>query len=199
MLSLSFISREFVLPHILVESIGVSELDSCGKIHSNYTGFIFTVYLVSSRKRRWIPSRISLLRQLFDAVNVIHSICTGSECSSYTLNNETDRSVLASQVGSIKRSDNALVTAWYRFNSTAGTKMPTTCVSKKRCNTHAPGWLNGTHPTPQEGIVDRRVCFHWNNNCCYWAITIEVRNCGLFYVYRLVKPPTYYLRYCVTK
>ena len=69
MLLLSFISREFVLPHILVESIGVSELESCGKIHSNYTGFIFTVYLVSSSKRRWIPSHISLLRQLFDAVN----------------------------------------------------------------------------------------------------------------------------------
>lgn len=203
MLLLSLISREFVLLHILVASIGVSELDSCGKIHSNYTGFMFTVYLVSSSKRRCIPSHISLLRQLFDALNkpqnVIHSICTGSECSSYTLNNETDRSVLASPVGSIRRSDDALVTAWYCFNSTAGTRIPNTCVPIHMCNTDAPGWLNEDHPTPQEGIVDRRVCFHWNSNCCNWAITIKVRNCGLFYVYRLVAPPTFYLRYCVTK
>ena len=69
MLLLSFISREVVLPHILVESVGVSELDSCGKIHSNYTGFMFTLYIVSSSKRRCIPSHISLLHQLFDAGN----------------------------------------------------------------------------------------------------------------------------------
>ena len=121
----------------------------------------------------------------------------GSECSSYTLNSETDRGVLASQVGSIK-CDWKLVTGWYRFNSTAGTKMPTTCVSEKKCNTHATGWLNGVHPTPQEGTVNRRVCFHWSSNCCNWEITIKVRNCGLFYVYRLVNPPNCHLRYCVT-
>ena len=45
-----YITRVRLL-HILVASIGVSELDSCGKIHSNYTGFMFTVYLVSSSKR----------------------------------------------------------------------------------------------------------------------------------------------------
>ena len=121
----------------------------------------------------------------------------GSECSSYILNNETDRGVLASQVGSIK-CDWGLVTGWYRFNSTAGTRMPTTCVSRYKCNTHATGWLNGTHPTPQESIVNRRVCFHWNSNCCNWDTTIKVRNCGLFYVYRLVNPPSCHLRYCVT-
>ena len=121
----------------------------------------------------------------------------GSECSSYILNNETDRGVLASQVGSIK-CDWGLVTGWYRFNSTAGTRMPTTCVSRYKCNTHATGWLNGTHPIPQEGIVNRRLCFHWNSNCCNWDTTIKVRNCGLFYVYRLVNPPNCHLRYCVT-
>ena len=76
--------------------------------------------------------------------------------------------------------------------------MPTTCVSKKKCNTHATGWLDGVHPTPQEGIVNRRVCFHWNSNCCNWEITIKVRNCGLFYVYRLVNLANCQLRYCVT-
>ena len=106
--------------------------------------------------------------------------------------------MLFPQVEAIHKCDNTLVTAWYRFNSTAGTKMPTTCVSKNRCNTHASGWLNGTHPTPQEGIVNRRVCFHWSSNCCNWDITIKVRKCGLFYVYRLVSPPYCSIRYCVT-
>ena len=129
---------------------------------------------------------------------LLNSTFIGSECSSYTLNNETDRSVLFAQVGAIYKCDKTLVTAWYRFNSTAGTKMPTTCVSKNKCNTHATGWLNGVHPTPQEGTVNRRVCFHWSSNCCNWEITIKVRNCGLFYVYRLVNPTSCHLRYCVT-
>ena len=127
---------------------------------------------------------------------LLNSTFIGSECSSYILNKETDRSVLFPKFG--YKCDTTLVTAWYRFNSTAGTKMPTTCVSKNKCNTHATGWLNGTHPTPQEGIVNRRVCFHWNSNCCNWAIKIKVRNCGLFYVYRLVNPAICQLRYCVT-
>ena len=129
---------------------------------------------------------------------LLNSTFIGSECSSYTLNNETDRSVLFAQVGAILKCDKTLVTAWYRFNSSAGTKMPTTCVSKNKCNTHATGWLNGVHPTPQEGVVNRRVCFHWKSNCCNWDITIRVRNCALFYVYRLVNPPQCQLRYCVT-
>ena len=120
------------------------------------------------------------------------------------MNSEADRGVLAPQVGSINfngsiKCDNALVTAWYRFNSTAGTRMPTRCVSKYKCNTHAPGWLDGANPTPQEGIVDRRVRFHWENDCCLFIATTSVRNCGLFYVYKLRKILFCHLRYCVTK
>ena len=77
--------------------------------------------------------------------------------------------------------------------------MPTTCVSTYRCNTHAPGWLYGAHPSPLEGIVQRYVCFHWVNHCCRFYMSISVRNCGLFYVYILRKLSNCYLRYCVTK
>ena len=74
--------------------------------------------------------------------------------------------------------------------------MPETCVPIRRCGTHAPGWLNGKHPTVAEGAVTRQVCYHWSNKCCMWENNIRVRNCGAFYVYELVKTPTYYLRYC---
>jgi len=123
----------------------------------------------------------------------------GAECNSYTLNEEVDRSVTHATVGSTYKCDSALVTAWYRFNSTAGSKMPTYCVASNKCNTHASGWLNGTHPTPKDSVVRRNVCFNWSGNCCNWQISISVRNCGLFYVYRLEKPPACHLRYCVTK
>ena len=129
-------------------------------------------------------------------VNFLHS--TGPECSSYTVNSEADRSVSFPKTAS-KCDRAALTPGWYRFNSTAGSKMPTACVPKYMCNTDATGWLNGVHPTLQDGVVRRNVCFHWNGNCCNWALTIKVRNCGLFYVYQLVKTPACHLRYCVTK
>ena len=126
------------------------------------------------------------------------SIFSGQECNSYILNEEIDRSVTHATTGSSHKCDKTLATGWYRFNSTSGFKMPTTCIASNKCNTHATGWLNGTHPSPQEGIVSRTVCFNWSGKCCNWQLVISVRNCGLFYVYNLTKTDTCKLRYCVT-
>ena len=85
---------------------------------------------------------------------------------------------------------------WYRFSGAAGNQMAETCVDFYRCGTSAPGWVNGSHPTVNEGAVQRRVCFGGHGNCCHFSTYIRVRNCGGFYVYQL-KPLTYCnLRYC---
>ena len=88
---------------------------------------------------------------------------------------------------------------WHRFMGAAGNSMPTSCVPKNRCGTHAPGWLSGGHPSEEQGVVTRKVCFHWNNNCCLWSVNIKVRNCGEYYVYQLLKTPVCNLRYCAEK
>ena len=85
---------------------------------------------------------------------------------------------------------------WHRFMGAAGTAMPTSCVPIHRCGTHAPGWLQGSHPTKEQGVVTRKVCFHWSGNCCKWSVNINVRDCGEFYVYKLPKSPVCSLRYC---
>ena len=85
---------------------------------------------------------------------------------------------------------------WFRFQGAAGTRMPTSCPPKYRCNTNAPGWLNGGHPTVANGKVTRQICFHWSSNCCYWSTNIEVRNCSSFYVYHFSGTPGCYSRYC---
>jgi len=64
------------------------------------------------------------------------------------------------------------------------------------CATAWPGWLNGTHPSVAEGAVQRTVCFGRHFSCCYFSTNITVRNCGGFYVYKLVPPPSCNLRYC---
>ena len=86
---------------------------------------------------------------------------------------------------------------WYRFSGAAGNQIAESCVDMFRCGTSSPGWLNGSHPTVNEGAVQRRVCFTYDSDCCFSSIYIRVRNCGGFYVYQL-KPTKPYRdsRYC---
>ena len=85
---------------------------------------------------------------------------------------------------------------WYRFSGAAGTQMPTSCVPIHYCGTHAPGWLSTAHPTRTGQVVNGKVCFHWSNKCCNWHANIQVKRCNGFYVYKLVKTPVCWLRYC---
>lgn len=86
---------------------------------------------------------------------------------------------------------------WYRFTGQGGVRMAETCVPVLRCNTAAPMWLNGSHPSSSEGIVSRTACAHWSDQCCRWSTEIQVKACpGGFYIYNLTAPPECNLAYC---
>ena len=119
-----------------------------------------------------------------------------SECFVYTSINDNSRSV--SSRGNVY-CDSGLTPNWYRFTTPRSNVMPETCVAKYHCNTNAPGWLSGPHPTVSEGIVTRQVCYNWNNNCCNWRNNIKVRNCSGFYVYELQRTTICHLRYCTSE
>ena len=74
--------------------------------------------------------------------------------------------------------------------------MPESCVPMYLCGTETTGWLNGKHPTVQEGVVSRQVCFHHGYDCCWRPKNIRIRNCGGFYVYELKDVPFCPSRYC---
>ena len=121
------------------------------------------------------------------------------ECSNYTFVNESNRAMTYADKSLGNLSDSKL-SGWYRFSGGAGTQMAEACPKMYSCSTNSSGWLNGTHPTVAEGIVQRKVCFlqsvsQFFNDCCNHSKNINVRNCGAFYVYRLV-PPDFYSRYC---
>ena len=124
------------------------------------------------------------------------SLLFASECRSYGTLNNADRKITYGNPHGY--CDNGIGSGWFRFQGSAGTRMPTSCPPTHRCNAYATGWMNGGHPTEAEGQVSRQVCFHWSSSCCYWSTTIYARNCGSFYVYYLSDTPTCSLRYCGT-
>ena len=117
------------------------------------------------------------------------------ECLSYNTLSEADRSKDFFNKKVVK-CDNLLSKGWYRFKGQAFDQMADKEVAKHHCGTHAPGYMTAGHPTVAEGVVSRKVCFHWTSGNCQWSATIRVRNCGAFYVYELYKPPGCSMRYC---
>ncbi|XP_067046780.1 uromodulin-like [Acropora muricata] len=118
-----------------------------------------------------------------------------SECASYFTLNASDRN---EDYRGRTKCDNKLETKWYRFQGQAGRKLATTCPQIHRCNTDIPGWMKGKHPNVEDGKVQRQVCFHGYNKCCFRSTTIDVRNCGAYFVYRLNKLSYCNSRYCGT-
>ncbi|CAH3133210.1 unnamed protein product [Porites lobata] len=118
-----------------------------------------------------------------------------SECQNYGSLYSYTRKITDSSGG---HCDNGIVPGWFRFEGSAGTRMPTSCPPRYRCGTQSTGWMNGGHPTVADGQVSRTVCFHWAAGCCQWSTNIKVRNCGSYYVYYLSGTPFCDLRYCGT-
>ena len=122
-------------------------------------------------------------------------LLSGDGCKNYKVLSEADRAQGNTLQNNLRCDDN-LVTGWYRFQGAAGDRMPNKCVLMYRCGTEHPAWLDGTHPTVAEGVVTRKVCYHYWGDCCYWSNIIKVKNCSTYYVYELQKPRSCNLRYC---
>ena len=76
--------------------------------------------------------------------------------------------------------------------------MPTTRVPAFRCGTDWSGWLDGSHPTVEDGEVQRKVCFSGRDTGCRYSNRISVKNCGSYYIYKLLKLSGCVARYCGT-
>ena len=90
---------------------------------------------------------------------------------------------------------------WYRFVGAAGTRMPTTRVEPYHCGTDWSGWIDGAHPTVEDGEVKRKVCFSNRPSetpLCKYSTTIFVKNCESYFIYKLVKLINCDSRYCAT-
>jgi hypothetical protein len=118
-------------------------------------------------------------------------IAPNPECSTYRTADQSWRNV--DSVGPVYCDSSVLsLPNWYRFVEPAGTRMPERPPGEYHCGTHAPGWLEGTHPTILGETRDIRVCFQWSGSTCLWSSTVRVTYCGGyddFYVYYLPTLP----------
>ncbi|CAF0729171.1 unnamed protein product [Adineta steineri] len=124
------------------------------------------------------------------------AITVAPQCNSYTLINDTTRSVNVTTSGNCDQSFFNSGAKWVRFVGVGGTQIPTRSVPIYRCNADAPGWYAGQMPTNPNTTKNGTVCFNWDSDNCNWDISISVTNCGSYYVYRLDAPPSCELRYC---
>ena len=124
---------------------------------------------------------------------------SADDCSNYSTLSDADRKrTHVTPQNSEGVCDDWLPEGWYRFVGAAGTKMPTTRVPAYRCGTDFSGWLNGAHPTVEDGEVQRNVCFSHRSTGCKYSTAIFVKTCGSYYIYKLFKPVSCFTRYCGT-
>ncbi|KAK6466628.1 uromodulin-like [Huso huso] len=89
---------------------------------------------------------------------------------------------------------------WYRFLVNESVRMPEACVPEYSCGTHAPMWINGTHPLETDGIVSRQSCGKWSSSCCYFTTTVHIKACpGNYHVYKFQGTPGCNLAYCAER
>ena len=119
------------------------------------------------------------------------------ECLGYVELKEPDRAAgFNDGPGNITKCDKSANGKWHRFVDPAGVVMPLTPPTQYSCGTDSPGYMLGTYPTVDEGVVPRSVCFPWFGDPCMWTSDIAVRNCGEYFVFQLPTPVACALRYC---
>ncbi|XP_032871843.1 pancreatic secretory granule membrane major glycoprotein GP2-like [Amblyraja radiata] len=97
--------------------------------------------------------------------------------------------------------DSNLEEGWYRFSSYDNVTIPESVVPRYRCSGWSPGWLNGSHPSVEDGEVNRTVCFHWvnhggNDDTCPRHQEIKIKKCSSYFVYFLKPISWSYSVYC---
>ena len=75
---------------------------------------------------------------------------------------------------------------WYVVSGNAGNALATNnAPAKGSCGTTDRLYLKGQHPLFGEGEVTRKLCIAKGNKACQQEQSIQIINCGAFYMYKL--------------
>nr|XP_021336104.1 uncharacterized protein zmp:0000001031 isoform X2 [Danio rerio] len=122
----------------------------------------------------------------------VHTTSSFDPCHQYTTLDEYWRNI---RIKYYLDHDDTMVewSGWYRLYLTGqSAQMSEWCMSSMGCGGYTGLYLNGSHPTLEDGVVTRDVVGRnmWSNQCGkYRSSSIRVKACpGDYYVYELVKP-----------
>ena len=119
-----------------------------------------------------------------------------SECQNYVSRNNAGRKITNTAYHGY--CDSGIGPGWFRFEGSAGIRMPTSCQPTNRCGTHITNWKNGRYPQQQMVRSAGRCVFTELQVVVNFQQKIKVRNCGSYYVFYLNGVPTCYSLYCGT-
>jgi len=85
-----------------------------------------------------------------------------------------------------QKMDTSPYRGWFRFTGVGHNRITEVQQEYMSCGTQYPGWLNGEHPSAEEGVVRRIVSFTTAAST-YTSTTSEIfiKNCGDFVVYNM--------------
>ncbi|KAK6466754.1 hypothetical protein HHUSO_G35868, partial [Huso huso] len=183
-----------------LETNGIVSRQSCGKWSSSCCYFKTTVHIKACPgnyhvyKFQGTPGCFN--QPCLSGQDCITDSCV-DPCQQYNVLDEPWRSThFPVSSSSVPKCDRDL-NGWYRFLVNESVRMPETCVPEYSCGTHAPMWINGTHPLETDGIVSRQSCGKWSSNCCYFKTTVHIKACpGNYHVYKFQGTPGCNLAYC---
>ncbi|XP_040211860.1 uncharacterized protein LOC120942946 [Rana temporaria] len=136
-----------------------------------------------------------------DCMKYIGSYSCVDPCSNHTVLDDSWRSTSNKANSSNYQYDwyhcDYDLSGWYRFKREYDQQIPEHCIPVDSCGADFPIWMNGSHPTVSDGIVNRTACSSWYVGCCTIPNNISVKKCPEgFYVYKLQSTPTCYSVYC---
>ncbi|XP_063072047.1 uromodulin-like [Engraulis encrasicolus] len=143
---------------------------------------------------------VAIILSAYQATGV--SAQESDPCYNYTILNDTWRSTeVVGNIFSLRCDGGGHWQGWYLLvHQNYSVRMPTSCVQPFRCGTAGTIWMNGSHPSPEEGVVTRQACPSYNGFCChpsYPLPNIQVKTCpGNYTVYKLEDPVHYCGAYC---
>ena len=168
-----------------------------GNTSKTCSNFLLICYSIFATLAALILTGISAYRMIIiNNMTTTTTITLPAQCFSYTTNSDATRAV---RYASGSQNDNWMntTTIWIRFTGAAGTEIVNWSPGGYNCDTTLTGWY--VSPMPSYGsTIDGIVCYAHTSTICNTFNTIYVTNCGSFYVFGLVRPPSSSARYCTT-
>ncbi|KAL1264814.1 hypothetical protein QQF64_005169 [Cirrhinus molitorella] len=166
--------------------------------------------LISSGELQFINTVFSCQREnlpefaLQQHLTSVPTTSSSDPCYDYNTLDENWRDIRQRSYQYYYDHDDSLVewSGWYRlYLNGESAQMSEWCVSYVGCGGETGLYLNGSHPTLEDGVVNLEVLGSsmWSNQCgIYTSTSIQVKACpGDYYIYEFVKPnisaprPTY--------